>query len=109
MTLVHTPCHNNGGHLGFHEVHHHNKPKYGKFVSFYNITKTCPYNKQRIVSVLLKTLIENFVEKFDIFNIFAQNNNCGYRRGSSNEYPQSMFWIKNKKDGYTPVDSSFTI
>ena len=38
---------------------------------------------------------------FDIFLIFAQNMDCGYtleppRRGSSNEYPQSMFWSKNK-------------
>ena len=35
--------------------------------------------------------------------IFAQNIDCGYtleppRRGGSNEYPQSMFWSKNKKN-----------
>ena len=55
---------------------------------------------------------ENFHPKvFDIFLIFAQNIDCGYtleppRRGGSNEYPQSMFWSKNKKIGiplYTPV------
>ena len=46
---------------------------------------------------------ENFqLKKFDIFLIFAQNIDCGYtlkppRRGGSNEYPQSMFWSKNKK------------
>ena len=45
---------------------------------------------------------------FDIFLIFAQNIDCGYmleppRRGGSNEYPQSMFWIKNKKNRYTPA------
>ena len=47
--------------------------------------------------------IENFQWKiFDIFLIFfAQNIDCGYtleppRRGGSNEYPQSMFWSKNK-------------
>ena len=39
---------------------------------------------------------------FYIFLIFAQNMDCGYtleppRRGGSNEYPQSMFWSKNKK------------
>ena len=33
--------------------------------------------------------------------IFAQKIDCGYtleqpRRGGSNEYPQSMFWSKNK-------------
>ena len=27
----------------------------------------------------------------------------------SNEYPQSMFWSKNKKIMYTPVNPSFTI
>ena len=30
-------------------------------------------------------------------------------RGGSNEYPQSMFWSKNKKNGYTPANPSFTI
>ena len=46
--------------------------------------------------------IENFQQKLlDIFLIFAQNIDCGYtleppRRGSSNEYPQSMSWSKNK-------------
>ena len=29
------------------------------------------------------------------------------RRGGCNEYPQSMFWIKNKENIYTPVNSSF--
>ena len=48
---------------------------------------------------------------FDIFLIFAQNIDCGYtleppRRGGSNEYPQSMFWSKNR---YTPAYPSFAI
>ena len=48
--------------------------------------------------------IENFqLKNFDIFLIVAQNIDCGYtleppRRGGSNEYPQSMFWSKNKKN-----------
>ena len=51
---------------------------------------------------------------FNIFLIFAQNIDCGYSLeppygGSSNEYPQSMFWSKNKKKKYTPVNPSFTI
>ena len=51
-------------------------------------------------------------KKFDIFLIFAQNIYCGYtleppRRGGSNEYPQSMFWSKNKKNRYTPANPSF--
>ena len=27
--------------------------------------------------------------------------------GGSNEYPQSMFWIKSKKNGYTVANPSF--
>ena len=50
--------------------------------------------------------------KLDIFNIFAQNIDCGKTlepplQGGSNKYPQSMFWIKNKKNRYTPVNPSF--
>ena len=56
---------------------------------------------------------ENFHWKnFDIFLIFAQNIDCGYtleppRRGGFNEYPQSMFWSKNKKNRFTPAYPSF--
>ena len=45
---------------------------------------------------------ENFQkENFDIFLILAQNIDCGYTlehppQGGSNEYPQPMFWSKNK-------------
>ena len=48
--------------------------------------------------------IENFqIKNADIFHISAQNIDCGYsleppRRGGSNEYPQSMFLSKNKKN-----------
>ena len=46
---------------------------------------------------------ENFQQKiFDVFLVFAQ-------RGGSNEYPQSMFWSKNKKNRYTPAYPSFDI
>ena len=77
-----------------------------------HITKTCPCNIQRIFSAIR---IENFTrKKIDIFNIFAQNIHCGYtletpRRGGSNDYPQCMFWIKNKKNRYTPAYPSFAI
>ena len=58
---------------------------------------------------------ENFQKKnFDIFLIFAQIIDCGYtlelpRRGGSNEFPQSMFWSKNKRNRYTPAYPSFAI
>ena len=56
--------------------------------------------------------IENFIRKnFDIFNIFAQNIDCGYtleppRRGGSNEYHNLCFGAKIRKIGIplqTPV------
>ena len=51
------------------------------------------------------TCNKNFHQKFfDGFNIFPQNIDCG-----SNEYPQSMFWITNNKNRYTPVNPNFTI
>ena len=68
-----------------------------------------------------KTEIFKFVKNkkipsnvFDIFLIFAQNIDYGYtleppRGGGSNEYPQCMFWSKNKKNRYTPAYPSFTI
>ena len=77
-----------------------------------DITKTRPCNKQRF---FLALKIENFqLKNVDIFLIFAQNIDCGYsleppRRGGSIEYPQSMFWSKNKKKRYTPANPSFTI
>ena len=53
--------------------------------------------------IFLALKIENFqLKKFDIFLFFfAQNIDCGYtleppRQSGSNEYPQSMFWSKNK-------------
>ena len=59
--------------------------------------------------------IEKNQQKYvDIFLIVAQNIDCGYtleppRRGGSNEYPQSMFWSKYKKNRYTPAYPSFAI
>ena len=75
-----------------------------------------------ITKIRLFKYIENFISKnwkfseknSDIFHISAQNIDCGYsleppRRGSSNEYPQSMFWAEIRKIMYTPVNPSFTI
>ena len=54
------------------------------------------------------------IKKSNIFHISAQNIDCEYslelpRRGSSNEYPQSMFLSLNKKNNVYPVNPSFTI
>ena len=64
--------------------------------------------------------IENFTTKHehfqiknsDIFHISAQNIDCGYslespRRGGSNEYPQSMFLSRNKKNNVYPCKPQF--
>ena len=53
---------------------------------------------------ILQSKQENFqIQNSDIFHISAQNIDCGYsleppRRGGSNEYPQTMFLCKNKKN-----------
>ena len=55
----------------------------------------------------LKFSLKNF-----FFNACVQNIDCGYtleppRPGGSNEYPQSMCWIENKKNTYTSANSIF--
>ena len=72
------------------------------------IMKICLCNIQRLFSGVK----ENFIGKNDVFNIFAQNIDCGYtlespRRGGSNEYPQSMFWNINKKNKNTLANPKF--
>ena len=53
--------------------------------------------------ILIVVKNETFQKKnVDIFFIFAQNIDCGYTleppwQCGSNEYPQSMFWIKKKE------------
>ena len=67
-----------------------------------SITKTCLYNfdplKPHFYIVKL-----GFTGIYIIFLITAQNIDCGYsleppQRGSSNEYPQSMFLSRNMKN-----------
>ena len=48
----------------------------------------------------------------DIFHISAQNIDCGYsleppRRDGSNQYPQSMFFNRNKKNNVYPCKPQF--
>ena len=48
----------------------------------------------------------------EIFHISAQNIDCGYSleppcRGGSDEYPQSMFLSRNKKNNVYPVNHIF--
>ena len=52
------------------------------------------------------------IKNSDIFHISAQNIDCGYSlelpcRGGSNEYPQSMFLSRNKKNNVYPCKPQF--
>ena len=54
------------------------------------------------------------VKKYNVFQISAQNIDCGYsleppRRGGSNEYLQSLFWGEIRKLMYTLVNPSFSV
>ena len=85
------------------------------------IMKTHPSNIQIFFSFFLFIFFFFFffflavsLEMFCTYLIFAQNIDCGYtleppHRGDSNEYPKSMFLIKNRKNRYTPANPSFAI
>ena len=66
------------------------------------ITKTSLFEYNEI----LPPKNENFqIKNSDIFRIYVQNTDCWYsleppQRGSSNEYPQSMFWAEKKNNVY---------
>ena len=67
-----------------------------------------------ILKILPPKIKKKSDKKSDIFHISAQNIDCGYsleppRQGGSNEYPQSMFLNRNKKNNAYPVNPSFTI
>ena len=60
----------------------------------------------------LQKLKKNSDKNSDIFHISTQNIDCGYsleppRRGGSNEYPQSMFLSRNKKNNVYPCKPQF--
>ena len=72
--------------------------------------------RKHAYSNILKILppkIEKFqIKKSDNFQVYAQNIDCGYsleppRQGGSNEYPQSMFFIRNKKNNVYPCKPQF--
>ena len=86
-----------------------------------NRRKCSSYHMQVITKTWLFKYIKNFTTKnwkfsdknSDIFfYISAQNIDCGYsleppRRGGSNEYPQSMFLSRSKKNNIYPCKPQF--
>ena len=72
--------------------------------------------RKHAYSNILKFLLpnnENFqIKNSDIFLISAQNIDCWYsleppQRGGSNEYPQSMYLSRNKKNNVYPCKPQF--
>ena len=66
------------------------------------ITKTCLYNVDPLKPHFYIVKV-GFTGVYIIFLISAQNIDCGYsleppRGGGSNEYPQSVFLSRNKKN-----------
>ena len=74
------------------------------------ITKTRLY---KYIENFTSKKTENFqIKTLILFYISAQNIDCGYsleppRRGGSNEYPQSMFLSRIKKDNVYPCKPEF--
>ena len=80
-----------------------------------------------ILFIITKTRLFKYIENFtsknwkfwdkkksDIFQISAQYIDCGHsleppQRGGSNEYPQSMFLSRNKKNNMYPYKPQFNI
>ena len=73
------------------------------------ITKTCLF---KYIEYFTSKNKKNQVKNSDIYYISAQNIDCRYsleppRRGGSNEYPQSMFLSRNKKNNVYPCKPQF--
>ena len=78
-------------------------------ISFCNITKTSLFKYIECFTTKNFTFSD---KNSDIFHTSAQNIDCGYsleppRRGGSNEYPQSMFLSRNKKNNVYPCKPQF--
>ena len=77
--------------------------------------KTRTSLRKHAYSNILRTLPPKLSdEKLWYFHISAQNIDCGYsselpRRGGSNEYPQSIVLIRNKKINVYPCKPQFTV
>ena len=85
------------------------------FWMFVRIASLKPLRKHAYSNILkiLPPKIEKFqIKNSDNFHVYAQNIDCGYsleppRRGGSNEYPQSMFLSRHKKNNVYPCKPQF--
>ena len=79
--------------------------------SWVDITKTRLFEYIKNFTIKKKNP-ETSQIKNDIYPISAQNIDCGYsleppRRGTSNEYPQSLFLSRNKNNNVYPRKPQF--
>ena len=78
-----------------------------------NLLKTLrKHAYSNILKILQPKKEKKMIKISDIFHISVQNIDCGYsleppRRGGSNEYPQSMFFSRNKKINVYPCKPQF--
>ena len=61
------------------------------------------FKKQKIVTFIWKKMFTSNLYFYSKHTLWVQVR----WQGGSNEYPQCMFWIKNKKIRYTPANPSF--
>ena len=95
--------------LTFH-VKNNKKKSHLSSAELLHITKTCLFNYTE--NFTTKKWKKKSDKKLTFFHISAQNIDCGYsleppRRGGSNEYPQSMFLSRNKKNNIYPSKPQF--
>ena len=81
-----------------------------KFLSKYPTLRKQAYSN--ILKILPSKKVKILDKNSDIFHIYAQNIDCGYpleppRPGGSNEYPQSMFLSRNRKNNVYPCKPQF--
>ena len=83
---------------------------------FFNVSNIYIHYENMPIQIYLKILqpkTRKFSDKkIKYFSYSAQNIDCGYsleppRRGGSNEYPQSMFLSRNKKNNVYPCKPQF--
>ena len=87
--------------------------KYINVLDFYLHDASLRKHAYTYILKILPSKNENFlIKNSDIFQISAQNIDCGYsleppRRGGSKEYPQSMYLSRNKKNNVYPCKPQF--
>ena len=78
----------------------------------YSLTAVVNHYEDTPIQIYWKFYHQKQKKIWYFFHMFARNIDCGYsldppRRGGSNEYPQSMFFSRNKKNNVYPCKPQF--